>query len=451
METEIIEHFARFIRETRYEGLSHGVVHQAKRSIFDFVGVALAGGKVGLAPLLSDIICGLGGKEEATVIGDGRRLPAIQAALVNGVLGHTLDMDDGHRYANAHPGVVIIPAALAVGEQANVAGRDLIESVVVGYETFIRIAKTVNPSHLWRGFHTTGTVGPFGSAAACSKLLDLGEKEIKNAMAIAGLQGAGLLEVTKSGQMIKPLHPGKAAQAGVLASLLAKKGAEGPDFILEGEKGFFRAFSDTKDFQSGVTSLGDDFEILKTYFKMHAACRHVHPALDAVLEIMNENKIAVGDIKGIHVRTYSVAYSLTGQTREAGTEPAAKFSLPVSVGLMVVYGRAVVDEYTPECIQNPLVKGIADKVTITVDAQMDAVYPSKRSACVTMETEDGVLTHEVAIPRGDAENPWTEDELKDKFLLNAQKVLSQGKANRLHESILNIETRALREVMGQVY
>jgi len=119
-------------------------------------------------------------------------------------------MDDSHRYANGHPSVVIIPAALAMAEK-NITGKKLIEAITVGYETFLRIASGINPSHLMRGFHITGTVGPFGAAAACSKILSLSQEKIKNALSIAGLQGAGLLEVTTSGQMMKPLHLGKAA------------------------------------------------------------------------------------------------------------------------------------------------------------------------------------------------------------------------------------------------
>lgn len=450
MEKRLRGKFAEFVVETRYEKLSDEVIHQAKRCILDFLGVTLAGSNVGLSPWITNIICDMGGIKEATIIGDGRRISALNAALVNGVRGHTLDMDDGHRYANGHPGVATIPAAIAIGERENVTGKELIEAIVVGYETFIRIATWINPSHLQRGFHTTGTVGPFAAAAASSKLLGLSDKEIENALAIAGLQGSGLLEVTTSGQMMKPLHPGRATQAGVIASLLANKGGEGPDLIFEGEKGFFRAFSNVSDFRKVGSDLGSNFEILNTYFKLHSACRHVHSTLDAVMEIMKVNEINIDEIKKIDVHTYSVAYQLTGQNREAKTELAAKFSLPVSIGLMLLHGRVGVDEYSLEHIRNPAVQNLAKKVNIVVDREKDDVYPKKRSSRITIETSQSIYTHEVDIPKGDPENPCADDELKDKFFQNAAKALPMEKVADLHKSVFDIENKSVRELMKLV-
>jgi len=451
LEKELRSKFADFIRGTAYDDFSVDVVRSAKRCILDFLGVAIAGSDVGLAPIFSDVIDSKRGKEEATVIAAGRRMSALQASLLNGIKGHTLDMDDGHRYANAHPGVVVIPAALAVAEKEDLSGKSLIESIVVGYETMICIAKAINPSHLQRGFHTTGTVGPFGAAAACSKLLELSKKKVENSLSIAGLQGAGLLEVLTSGQMMKPLHPGKAAQAGVLSSLLAQKGAEGPELIFEGEKGFFRAFSDGGDINSLTADLGSNFEIKNTYFKMYAACRHVHSTLDALKAIMEKHEIDIDKIKNIDVNTYSVAYKLTGQKSGAETELAAKFSLPVSVGLMLVYGKAGADQYSLEHIRNPLVQNIADKVTIQIDEARDDVYPEKRGARIIIDTTQGVYRHEVDIPKGEPENPWTDDEIYEKFSSNAVKVLPEEKVVDLHRHIFDIEHTSVTELMRYVW
>jgi 2-methylcitrate dehydratase PrpD len=445
------ERFAEFISKTHYGELPKEVVHQAKRCILDLLGVTLAGSNVGLAPLATDIVCTLGGEKEATIIGDGRKIPAVHAAFLNGVRGHTLDMDDGHRYANGHPGVVTIPAAIALGERGNVTGKELIEAVVVGYETFIRIATAINPSHLKRGFHTTGTVGPLAAAAACSKLLGLSKGEIENALAIGGLQGGGLLEVLASGQMMKPLHPGRATQAGLMASLLAQKGAEGPDLIFEGEKGFFRAFSDVRDIGDIGRDLGGNFEIMNTYFKLHAACRHVHSTLDALSEIMKGNEIPIDEIETVDVHTYSVAYQLTGQNREAKTELAAKFSLPVSVGLMLCYGRAGVDEYSPERIRNPAVQNLAERVNVMVDKERDDVYPKERSARVDIETKGKSYSHEVAISKGEPENPASDDELKEKFFPNAARVLPMEKVADLYEMIRDIENIPVRKLAENLY
>lgn len=448
MEWEMRERLAEFIFAMDYKTLSTEVIHQAKRCILDFFGVALAGSNVGLAPVITDIMCGVGGKEEATIIGDGRKIPVLHAALVNGVRGHTLDMDDGHRYASCHPGGVVIPAALAMAEKEDVSGNELIESIVVGYDTVLRVARAINPSHLQRGFHTTGTVGPFGAAAACCKLLGLKKEEVENALAIAGLQGAGLLEVSTSGQMAKPLHLGKAAQAGVLASLLAREGAVGPNLIFEGESGFLKAFSDKIELSTIWDNLGSDFEIMNTYFKIHAACRHVHPTLDAVKQIMDRNIIDINDIKNIDVHTYSIAIRFTGQIREAKIELAGKFSIPISVGLMLIYGKAGIDEYCSECMGNPLVQSTADKVHILADKEMDKAYPSKRGAKVTIETSQSVCTHEVDIAKGDPENPLDDGELMEKFTSNTEKTLPAEKALDFSNRIFGIEGISVRELMS---
>ena len=435
MDGPFTKKLAEFIVETRYEDLPREVIEQARWCILDFLGVTLAGSEVGLAPLMTELLGRSGGEEECTIIGHHRKMPLLNAALLNGVRSHTLDMDDGHRYANAHPAVTVIPAALAVAEKSGASYKDLIVAVVAGYDVFIRIARAVNPSHLQRGFHSTGTLGPFGAAAACGKLLGLDAKQIENALAIAGLQGAGLLQALDSGQMMKPLHPGRAAQAGALAALLAKDGAQGPDEILEGAKGWFKAYADKVDARALHEGLGTRFEILGVYFKMHAACRHVHPTLDALVKTVNTHGVALNEIEKIEVGTYPVAYSLTGQQNRVGSELAAKFSIPVSVALMLFYKEAGVDVYSPERLQEPVLQGIADRVAVRSDAWRADVYPAQRGAEVKVHTPRGVFGAEVEIPKGDPENPFSPEELRVKFLSNASKRLSAADAMKLGDLV----------------
>ncbi len=450
MGSRFAEKFAEFTVGVRYEDLPRSVVEQARWCILDFLGVALAGGNLGLAPSMTELICGPGGEEEATIIGHHRRVPVLNAALLNSVRGHTLDMDDGHRYANAHPGVVVVPAALAVAEKVDATLGEFIQAMVAGYEIMIRIARAMNPSHLQRGFHSTGTAGPFGAAAACSNLLRLDGKQCGNALAIAGLQGAGLLQVTASGQMMKPLQPGRAAQAGTLAAMLARRGSEGPDEILEGEKGFFRAFSDSVDFTALTDGLGAAFEILGVYFKGHAACRHVHPTLDALAQTVKANGITLEEIEKIEVNTYPVAYSLTGRPKEAGSELAAKFSIPVSVALMLIHGRAGTGEFTARCLQNPAVKSMAGRVVVSPDEWRGKVYPAKRGSAVSVSTARGTFRGEVEIPKGDPENPFSPDELTEKFLSNASEALPAEAAMNVRDLVMGDGAVPVREIMRLV-
>lgn len=447
MNVPLMSSFARFISGVRYEDLPDEVVCQAQLCLLDFLGVALAGSKVGLAPLLTNLICQAGGQPEATVIGEEAKLPVFQAAFLNAAKAHALDMDDGHRYANAHPAVVVIPAALALAEREDASANELIVSIVAGYEILVRIARAINPSHLKRGFHTTGTVGPFGAAAACCKALGLEEEEITHALSIAALQGAGLLEVLSSGQMMKPLHPGKAAQAGVLAALMAQAGAEGPHDILEGDKGYFGAFSDSVDTSKLTEGLGTSFAIQGVYFKIHAACRHVHPSLDVLLEIMHASNISLEEIQEIRVNTYPVAFRLTGKREENASELGAKFSIPTSLALALLHGNAGVDVYSRECVEEPAVARLAERIHVEVDEWRDACYPAKRGSQVTVITRGGTYSREIEIPKGDPENPFTPDELKEKYRVNAAKLLPQEVALQLENLVLGGKPYLVREMM----
>ena len=447
IEVYIRDAFSQFIVSSKFENFSDSLIHQVKRCLLDYIGMAIGGGNIGLSPIVAGLIYEQGGREESTIIGDGRKVPAMNAALVNGVRGHALDMDDGHRYANAHPGVAILPAALALAERENKTGEQLIESIVVGYEVFIRIAKAINPSHLLRGFHTTGSVGPIGAAAACSKLLNLDLEQTANALSIAALQSAGLLEVTTSGEMIKPLHPGKGSQSGVLAALLAKEGAVGPDAIFEGSKGFFKAYSELTDRGNIIEGLGDCYEIMNVYFKFHAACRHVHASLDSVKKIMSQNIFSISEIDKIDIHTYQVAINLTGKNSTSTTGIGAKFNLPVAVGLMLVFGRSDMDIYTDENVNDDLVKKLANMVTIHLDQGMENEYPTKRRGRVLIEAKGHKFFHETEFAKGEPENPASDEDIKRKFISSISRILNKEQASSLFEKIFILEKIEVRKLM----
>lgn len=441
------ESFSEFIVNTGFGDLPKEVVDETKRCILDYVGVALAGSKVGLAPLITDIFSKQGGTQEATLIGDGRKIPAANAALVNSIKGHTLDMDDCQRYASGHPGILTIPAGLALAESKNVTGKELIEAIVVGYEMFMRIATAINPSHLRKGFHTTGTVGPFAAAAVSSKILGLNKKQVENALSIAGLQSAGLLEVTNSGQMMKPLHPGRASQAGVLAALLARDGAEGPDLIFEGEKGFFHAFSNLSE-PLNLTGLNTDYGIMSTAFKLYATCRVSHPSVDVVLEICKKENLSDKDIQEIDIETFPYAIKLCGNIIHPETFLAAKFSIPYTIAMAISLGDVFADKFTEENIHNEAIKELASKVKVSVSEKWDREYPEKKGTTVTIKTKSGI-SHSLStsLPKGEPENPASLEDMIKKFRSNSSLMLSEQKSKKLEEAIFNIEKLEVRNVV----
>ncbi|MEW6334539.1 MAG: MmgE/PrpD family protein, partial [Thermodesulfobacteriota bacterium] len=215
--------FARYIHTLRFEDLPRHVIDSAKLLLFDYLASAVAGHKINRTfnDALWRVVGDMGGKKESRVFFHRAKLPAPHAALLNAAFGHGADMDDGNRTAQGHPGVAVIPVALALAEAHRLTGKDAITAIVVGYDLFVRLATAINPSHLSRGFHTTGTVGTFAAGGAAAKALGLDFEKTGHALAFAALQAAGLLEVAESGQMAKPLHPAKAAFAGILSARLA--------------------------------------------------------------------------------------------------------------------------------------------------------------------------------------------------------------------------------------
>jgi len=439
--------FAEFACGLRFEDLSHEVVLQAKKAILDLVGVALAGYPMEFPTMVVDYIAGLGGNPEATIIRKRKKYPAMNAALANGVCAHALDMDDGYRYGGVHPASPTVPAAIAAAELQGSSGKDLITATVAGFEVLLRTSRAINPSHLSRGFHTTGTVGPFGAVVAVGKLIGLRQDEMVSAIGIAGLQGAGLLEILHDGAMVKPIHPGKAAMAGLLAAIFARNGAKGPASIFEGQKGFLGAMADKIDHDALLRGLGEEFEILGTYFKLHAACRHTHPIIDAALEICTKNGLGREEIKGIEIETYPVAVQFCGHTVHPDTVSAAKFSIPFSVAMAISFGDLFMDKFTEENIRDDCIKELAAKVKVHPGEEWARDYPDKRGASVTIKTFSG-QSHSSSVPlaKGERENPATLEDLMEKFRTNSTQVLSKSRSRKLEETVMNLENCSVNDI-----
>ena len=429
-----------FIDEIEFSDLSDEAVQRAKFCLLDLIGVAIAGSQQPTSLLARESLDDGIPPTEATLWTSNLKLSVLSASFLNAVQAHAIDMDDGHRYANGHPGVVTIPAAVTLAERERLSGRELLTAVVIGYEVFIRLGRMVNPDLLSRGFHTTATIGPFAAAAVASKLLKLSVSQTENALSLAGLQSAGLLEALSSGEMGKSFQVGKAVQNGVLASVLARKGADGPERIFEGDKGFFKAFPGKEcEPELFSKSCGRQSQITDVYFKKHAACRHVHSALDAAAEILSEHDIDRNEIQAIDVETYSIAKNLTGHLVTDGGGLAAKFSLPTALGLLLVFGRTDALAFTRENISDPQVKAIAGRVAVTVSSARDDVYPGKRGAEVKILAGGRTYQKEVIYPKGEPENPLSSEELFEKFETNAGIVYASGTVREIRERIMNAE------------
>lgn len=369
----------------------------------------------------------------ASIIGEGdNRQDMINAAFVNGVSAHSLDLDDGHRKAHIHLGAIVFSTALAIGEAYNLSGKDFLEASIVGYEIGILLGELVNPQHRNKGFHSTGTVGTFVAGAVAAKLLKLNENQITNALGLCGTQAAGLLESDHSGSMGKSLHVGKAVYNGILSVFLAKNGFTGSETVLDGEEGFLKTMA--------YSGLGEDYtleevfskvgevEVKEIYFKKYPVCRHLHSSIEAILKLRNIINKEYDHIESIFVKTYEIAASHDNYNPK--TLEDLKQSLPYALAIALVCGNVTLDnlkslishgllndESDSETVN--LIKKIANKVVISIDPQFEELYPDQRPSNVIIRLDEnfrnGIFQNIVSIPKGDIENPFKLSEIVSKF------------------------------------
>lgn len=443
------ETYSDFIVSTRYDHLNPEVVLQAKKVVLDTLGVALGGYQLMEYPrMVVEYLRSLGGAAEATVIQTKKKFPAIHAAFANASCAHALDMDDGHRFAALHPGTVVVPAALAAAELAKASTKELLAGIVAGYEIMIRVGMAINPSSLNRGFHATGITGPFGAVAAAASILKLNPDQTTGAIGLAGLQSSGLLQVNHDveGAKVKPITPGKAAQSGLLAAVLAKRGARGPLEIFEGEDGFLKAVTDEVKKDLLTRDLGKAFEICNIYIKLHSACRHAHAPIDAAFDVLRESGIDPSKIAKVWVETYPAAIRLAGIT-EVTTPSSARFSIPFSVALALTKQDAGAGQYTDENIRDERIQALSRKVELAVGEKWEKIYPNERGATVRIYDQQGrEWLADVALAKGEPENPATMEEISEKFYTNATLLISEKEARKMGEVISNLDHRSLGEL-----
>ena len=276
--TDLTRTLAERASAVSYNALPDDVRALARQCVLDYYGVALAGADDPLVTILLDELTEAGGNPQASLIGHAARLPMLSAALVNGAIGHALDYDDVNLAMPGHPSVAILPGLLALAETRRSSGRDVIAAFVAGYETACRIGSALRPGHYDLGFHATGTVGCFGAAAACARLLGLDAEATARALGIAGTQAAGLK--SQFGTMCKPFHAGKASHNGLLAARLAARGFSSRPDMVECEQGF--ALTHGPDFrpERALADPPGGFHILANLFKYHAACYLTHGPIE---------------------------------------------------------------------------------------------------------------------------------------------------------------------------
>lgn len=434
-----LQNISKFISNYRYEQATVESITTAKAAFLDFFGVTYRGmcenaSQIALNTVDEIFSKNNNGNLDASVIGTKIKTDILNAAFVNGVAAHVLELDDGHRGAQIHLGAVIFPTALAISEAYDLSGREFLEAVIVGYEVGILLGKMVNPNHRNKGFHTTGTIGTFIAGAVASKLLKLDDEQILNALGLCGTQVAGLLESDHGGSMGKSLHAGKAVYNGVLSAFLARNGFTGSETIFEGKEGFLKTMVYDDDYDVDEFSLEDALRnvgkvrIRDIYFKKYPFCRHIHSSIDTALKL----KASIGDeydhIENVAVKTYSVAAEHNNYNPKNLEE--LKQSLPYAVAISLVMGEVSVDEInqlmefgllenysTVDKVNS--IKNLVNNMIVLSDDKLNELYPDKRPSNVIIKLDktfrNGVFQNITVLPKGDFENPFQLRELIDKF------------------------------------
>ena len=388
---------------------------QVSRCLLDYLGSTLAGVRLlesstnGIIKLLGEF------NEGVSPIGIDSNVSLETAALINGLNSHVAEMDDGVRFGMIHPGAPIFSALLPVAEKFNVRSEDLIRGVLVGYDAALRLASAIQPSHYKRGYHPTATCGSIGATMAIAAMLIFTKKEMEDALGAVSVSAAGSLKVVGNSSELKPYNVGRAASLAIQSAIVGKAGLTSPMDSLGGKTGFLNMTTDSLKKEHLFRSPPKGYWIHSVYIKPFAACRHAHPSIEAALEIIQENTFYTGDVKKITITTYE---GLKGRhdNQEVSSVSSAKMSIPFSVAIALNSGSAGIQDFNQEAVESNKNKVLSKKITIEENQKYSDLVPDKRPASIQIDLKDGKsYRKEIIYPKGEPENPMSNQELKEKY------------------------------------
>lgn len=432
---------ANFLAQVRFADLPAETIESAKIFVLDLIGCSLGAMRTEEVRIAAEVTRLVGGTPESSAIGLGFKTSCQNAAFLNGISSHVIELDDTHRSSITHVGAGVIPAALAVAERDKADGATFLAAVVVGYEACLRVANAVQPSHWRRGFLSMGTCGTFGAAAAAGHLRRLDADRLRDALGLSGIQAAGLnSSIYGEGDMGKRLCPGHAASTGVMSVLYAERGFTGSRNVLEQRKGFCESFSDDYDISRITADLGAGWEIDRTSLKPYSCCRYNHASIDALLDILRTESMSVADIAGVKVRTYDIAVTNRPHRTHPKTLFDAKMSIPFCLAVAAYKGAAGEAAFTEDLITDSTLQGFAAKVVVEADAGMSDAFPREWPAETSVELKDGRrFVRHVPHPKGEPEAPMSRAEIEDKFRELADVAIDKATAARTIAAVWNLD------------
>lgn len=418
--------------------LSEKDIDQLHTLIIDFFAAAFAGYQQNHAfnKAVEAVVYPQGGAEESTVFFQNRKYPVRIAAFMNSVYGHGAELDDGNKKAAGHGGVHLIPAVFALAEKLGSRNDDVLIALATGYETYIRISSAAQPGLVKRGFHSTGMAGTLGCAAACARLYHLDAQGIENAIALATTMSGGLLSYGDSRPEIKPLNPGKAAENGVFAAMLAHMGIQGPSESLEGQNGWFHAVTDEID--ESFLKGSDHLLLHDCYLKLYPSCRHTHSGIDAAIAL--HKQVASEDVERVNIYIYPSAIRLAG-IRIPKDQNDTKFSIFYTFACALLNGKYGFGDMEPPRLTEAVLD-IINKTVLIPDETLEDRAKGVRGTRVELIKKNGeILRETVLMPKGDPENPLTREDLYQKLI-----TCTEGRAD---ETLLRELTAKVRAIDGK--
>lgn len=387
------------------------VMERAKRSLLDYLAVTCAGAEFQKDKLQRYFDFAQPEEGRFKAIGTGKNLVLKEAVFLNGLNGHALDFDDGTNSGIIHLGSPIFSLLLPLCQRYDIGIEQMLRAAIVGYEASYTMAVSIQPIHKAMGYHATGTCGTLGAAIAASYMLNFTEEERFEAFATACVAASGMLKVLDDGSELKPYNVAKTSLLALTAVQLAKSGFKGHRDPLGG-RGFLKMMAGKEDIEIKPVLLNGTYAIMKSYTKPYASCRYTHPAVEAMIHMRNHVKAE--DIEGVDIRTYDLAVSGHDHTVIPGSY-SAKMSIPYASAVGMIFGKAGLQEFSEETVKRSDILDLTKKIKVTADDKLSSSFPEIQAAIVTIKTKDNIYSERVEFPKGEPENPLTDEEFRARY------------------------------------